>query len=76
LEQISSPTSKIIYRKSEDLCSSTHNMGIPNDTHVEYTLINIDGDYLSLMLSDGNTKDDVKILEGDLGQKTIARFRS
>ena len=49
-------------------------MDVPNVSRVEYSLINIDDGFLSLMLQDGSTKDDVKLPEGDLGEKLQAEF--
>ncbi|EIE88376.1 hypothetical protein G6F46_003028 [Rhizopus delemar] len=61
-------------KKYEDLSPSTHNMDVPNINRQEYQLINIDDGYLSLMTQDGNTKDDVKLPEGDLGEKIQEEF--
>ncbi|KAG0170840.1 Eukaryotic translation initiation factor 5A [Apophysomyces sp. BC1034] len=61
-------------KKLEDLSPSTHNMDVPNVTRQEYALINIDDGFLSLMLSDGSTKDDVKLPEGELGDKIEEEF--
>ncbi|ODV89712.1 hypothetical protein CANCADRAFT_32883 [Tortispora caseinolytica NRRL Y-17796] len=61
-------------KKLEDLCPSTHNMDVPNVTRNEYLLVNIDDGYLNLMTSDGDTKDDVKVPEGELGDKLQAEF--
>jgi translation initiation factor 5A len=41
---------------------------------MEYALLNIDDGFLSLMLPDGSTKDDVKLPEGDLGEKLEEDF--
>ena len=49
-------------------------MDVPNPTHKEYTVINAEGGFLSLMETNNNTKDDVKILEGDLGKKIVDDF--
>ncbi|CAN6673494.1 eukaryotic translation initiation factor 5A-1 [Trichomonascus vanleenenianus] len=61
-------------KKLEDLSPSTHNMEVPNVQRTELQLINIDDDFLSLMDNDGNTKDDVKIPEGELGEKLQSDF--
>lgn len=61
-------------KKYEDICPSTHNMDVPNVTRTEYTLLNIDDGFVSLMLPDGSTKDDVKLPEGDMGDKIQADF--
>jgi len=61
-------------KKLEDLSPSTHNMDVPNVGRTEYSLINIDDGYLNLMLQDGSTKDDVKVPEGELGDKLQEEF--
>ncbi|KAG8847961.1 Eukaryotic translation initiation factor 5A [Tulasnella sp. 330] len=54
-------------KKLEDISPSTHNMDVPNVSRNEYQLVNIDDGFLNLMNSDGVSKDDVKLPEGDLG---------
>ncbi|KAI8882147.1 eukaryotic translation initiation factor 5A [Backusella circina FSU 941] len=61
-------------KKYEDLSPSTHNMDVPNVKRQDYALINIDDGFLSLMLQDGSTKDDVKLPEGELGEKIEEAF--
>lgn len=61
-------------KKLEDLSPSTHNMEVPNVVRTEYQILDIDDGYLSLMTSDGDTKDDVKIPDGELGEKIQADF--
>ncbi|ORZ32974.1 eukaryotic translation initiation factor 5A-2, partial [Catenaria anguillulae PL171] len=61
-------------KKLEDISPSTHNMDVPNVKREEYQLINIDDGFLSLMTADGATKDDVKVPEGELGDKIQADF--
>merc|ERR1712000_586758 len=57
-------------KKLEDLSPSTHNMDIPNVSRREFQLLDItDDDFLSLMDDSGNTKDDVKLPDGDLGDR-------
>lgn len=60
----------------EDICPSTHNMDVPNVKREEYSLVNIDDGFLSLMTNDGATKDDVKLPEGDLGAQIQADFNA
>ncbi|KAK9764919.1 translation initiation factor eIF5A [Basidiobolus ranarum] len=60
--------------KLEDLSPSTHNMDVPNVSRNEFSLIDIDGGFLSLMMADGSMKDDVKQPEGDLGNKMEEEF--
>lgn len=61
-------------KKLEDLSPSTHNMEVPNVRRQEYQLLDIDDGYLSLMTQDGDTKDDVKVPEGELGAQIQADF--
>ncbi|KAF9351168.1 Eukaryotic translation initiation factor 5A [Mortierella sp. NVP85] len=61
-------------KKLEDLSPSTHNMDVPNVQRNEYQLVNIDDGFLNLMTSDGASKDDVRVPEGELGQKIEADF--
>ncbi|KAG0283129.1 Eukaryotic translation initiation factor 5A [Linnemannia gamsii] len=61
-------------KKLEDLSPSTYNMDVPNVTYTEYSLISIDDGFLSLLTDSGSTKDDVKLPEGELGQKIQADF--
>ncbi|KAL5359700.1 translation protein SH3-like domain-containing protein [Aspergillus floccosus] len=63
-------------KKLEDLSPSTHNMDVPNVYRKEYQLLDItDDDFLSLMDDNGNTKDDVKVPDNEVGEKIIRMFR-
>ncbi|PLN84479.1 eukaryotic translation initiation factor eIF-5A [Aspergillus taichungensis] len=63
-------------KKYEDLSPSTHNMDVPNVARKEYQLLDItDDDFLSLMDEAGNTKDDVKLPEDDVGERIAKMFR-
>jgi len=56
--------------KHEMLESSTHNVDVPNVKREEYTLIDIsEDDFLTLMTSDGDTREDLKLPDGELGEK-------
>jgi translation initiation factor 5A len=61
-------------KKMEDLSPSTHNMEVPNVSRTEFQLIDIDDGFLNLMTQDGSTKDDVKLPEGEIGEKLTAEF--
>ncbi|KAF2488951.1 eukaryotic translation initiation factor 5A [Lophium mytilinum] len=62
-------------KKLEELCPSTHNMDVPNVRRQEYQLLDITDDgFLSLMSDDGSTKDDVKLPEGEVGDKVHKLF--
>jgi len=61
-------------KKYEDLSPSTHNMDVPNVTRNEYQLVNIDDGFLNLLDKEGVPKDDVKVPEGDLGNKIQEGF--
>ncbi len=61
-------------KKLEDLSPSTHNMEVPNVSRVEYTLLDIDDGYLNLFTADGDTKDDVRAPEGELGDSIQSAF--
>ena len=61
-------------KKYEEICPSTHNMDVPVVGRAEYSLIDIDDGYLSLMTSAGDTKDDVKLGDDEVCQKLQAEF--
>ena len=61
-------------KKLEDLSPSTHNMEVPVVKRNEYQLLDIDDGFLSLMTMDGETKDDVKAPEGELGDSLQTAF--
>lgn len=49
-------------------------MDVPNVRRSEYQLVNIDDGFLNLLKKDGDSKDDVKVPEGELGEKIQADF--
>jgi len=65
-------------RKYEDICPSTHNMMVPNVSRKEYSLIDIaDDGFCSLLDDDKNeTRDDIKLPEGDVGNEIKAKFEA
>jgi len=56
-------------KKLEELCPSTHNMNVPNVTRTEFQFSHIEDDFLHLIKADGNEKSDVKVPDGDVGDK-------
>merc|ERR1711955_93213 len=61
-------------KKLEDICPSTHNMDVPNVTRKEYSLLNIEDDFLSLMDDSGEQREDIKVPEGDIGEEIKTKF--
>lgn len=61
-------------KKLEDISPSTHNMEVPNVRRTEYQLVNIDDGFLSLLTTDGDSKDDVRVPDGELGEQIQAEF--
>jgi len=50
-------------------------MDVPNVTRKEYQLLDVSDDgFLSLMADDGETKDDVKVPDGEVGEKIDKLF--
>jgi len=56
-------------KKLEDICPSTHNMDVPNVKRKDYQLIGMDDDFLSLMDDSGETRDDLKCPDGEIGDQ-------
>merc|ERR1719369_2620155 len=52
-----------------DIFPSTHNMEVPNVTRKDYQLIGMDDDFLSLMDDSGETRDDLKCPDGEIGEE-------
>ena len=61
-------------KQYEDLCPSTHNMFVPEVKRTEYQLLDISDGYCSVLTETGETKDDLKVPEGELGQQLQEAF--
>merc|ERR1712063_226353 len=62
-------------KKYEEICPSTHNMNVPNVNRNEYMIVDIQDDgFVSLLLENGDTKEDLKMPEGELGDQIRAGF--
>eukprot|EP01027_Heterolobosea_sp_BB2_P020385 GEZU01029089.1.p1 GENE.GEZU01029089.1~~GEZU01029089.1.p1 ORF type:complete len:154 (-),score=60.90 GEZU01029089.1:156-617(-) len=64
-------------RKYEDVAPTSHNLDVPNVTREDFTLMDISSDgYVSLLTKDGDTKDDLKLPPGELGEQIKADFEA
>lgn len=62
-------------KKYEDVCPASHNVDVPVIERNEYQLLDIDKDlYISLMDQNGQTKDDIKLANDDIGKRIKADF--
>lgn len=61
-------------KKMEDLCPSTHNMDVPNVRRLDFQVMDINDEFLTLLTSTGETKEDLRLPEGDLGKEIKDRF--
>jgi len=63
-------------KKLEELSPSTHNMEVPNVTRKDYQLLAVDDGFLSLLDDNGDTRDDLKCPEGDIGNEIAAAMEN
>ncbi|XP_026057003.1 eukaryotic translation initiation factor 5A-1 [Carassius auratus] len=61
-------------KKYEDICPSTHNMDVPNIKRNDYQLVDISEGFLSLMMDNGDVREDLRVPEGDLGKEIESKF--
>ncbi|XP_051543293.1 eukaryotic translation initiation factor 5A-1-like [Myxocyprinus asiaticus] len=61
-------------KKYEDICPSTHNMDVPNTKRNDYQLVDISEGFLSLMLDNGDVREDLRVPDGDLGKEIESKF--
>jgi len=62
-------------KKYEDLCPSTHNIDVPNVNRNDFQLIDVSDDGFATLMNDkGDTRDDLKLPEGELGTKIREEF--
>jgi translation initiation factor 5A len=63
-------------KKMEDICSSTHNMNVPNVSRTDYQFVDVDDDgFLSLLDDDGTPRDDLKLPNNEELKKEIKKKR-
>jgi len=64
-------------KKYEDICPSTHNMEVPVVKRTEFQLLDISADgYCSLLLESGETREDLQVPEGEVGEQLKAAFEN
>lgn len=62
-------------KRYEDLCPSTHNIDVPNVSRIDFQLIDISDDgFVTLMTDKGDTRDDLRLPDGELAQKIREEF--
>lgn len=62
-------------KRYEDLCPSTHNIDVPNVSRLDFQLLDITDDgFVSLMTDKGDTRDDLRLPEGELALKIREEF--
>ncbi|KAH9523094.1 Eukaryotic translation initiation factor 5A-1 [Bulinus truncatus] len=62
-------------KKYEDICPSTHNMSVPVVNRQDYQLVSIDEGYLSLMDDNGETREDLKLPDTDVGKEIEEKYQ-
>ncbi|KAF9881364.1 ubiquitin ribosomal fusion protein [Colletotrichum karsti] len=62
-------------KKLEDLSPSTHNMDVPHVRRKEYQLLDISDDGFLSLMGDEGIKDDVRVPEGEIGEKINKLFK-
>eukprot|EP00917_Polyrhabdina_sp_WS-2016_P017462 GHVP01037686.1.p3 GENE.GHVP01037686.1~~GHVP01037686.1.p3 ORF type:complete len:157 (+),score=40.03 GHVP01037686.1:1858-2328(+) len=64
-------------KKYEDVCPASHNVDVPNLSRIEYQLLDIDDEgFMYLMDQRGQSKDDIKVPTGEVGEKIQQEFDS
>ncbi|KAN0047946.1 hypothetical protein ACTA71_002335 [Dictyostelium dimigraforme] len=56
-------------KKYEEICPSTHNIDVPNVSRKEYTVMDIQDGFLSLLDAGGEVKEDLALPEDDIGKE-------
>merc|ERR1712137_761190 len=61
--------------KYEDICPSHHNINVPNVTRKDYNVMDVEGDYLTLL--DGKVeKTDVRVPDSEIGKQLKEDFEN
>ncbi|XP_064610474.1 eukaryotic translation initiation factor 5A-1-like [Liolophura sinensis] len=63
-------------KKYEDICPSTHNLEVPIIKRKDLQLVDINDGYMSLMDDNGETREDLKLPEDDLGKEIKEKYEN
>lgn len=63
-------------KKYEDLCPSTHNIDVPNITRSDFTLVDIEDGFASIMDENGEIRSDLRVPDNEVGAKIKTDFES
>ncbi|TMS08955.1 Traf2 and NCK-interacting protein kinase, partial [Larimichthys crocea] len=63
-------------KKHEDMCPSTHNMDVPSIKRIDYQLLNINENYMTLMSDNGDIREDLRVPDSDVGREIEAKFEA
>uniref|UniRef100_A0A3Q1JKY4 Eukaryotic translation initiation factor 5A n=1 Tax=Anabas testudineus TaxID=64144 RepID=A0A3Q1JKY4_ANATE len=63
-------------KKYEDMCPSTHNMDVPSIKRIDYQLVNINENYMSLMSDNGDIREDLRVPENEVGKEIESKFEA
>jgi len=61
-------------KKYEDICPSTHNMDVPFVKRLDYTLVDINDEFCSLMDDSGDIREDIKVPDNEVGEEVKQKF--
>ncbi|XP_057303625.1 eukaryotic translation initiation factor 5A-1-like [Hydractinia symbiolongicarpus] len=61
-------------KKYEDICPSTHNMDVPHVSRKDYQIVDINDGFVSLMEDNGETKEDLKLPDNEIGAEVQTKF--
>lgn len=63
-------------KKYDDICPASHNMKVPITTREDFTVLNIDDRFLSLMDDQGECRYDLRLPKGELGASIQSKFNN
>ncbi|XP_057681040.1 eukaryotic translation initiation factor 5A-1-like [Corythoichthys intestinalis] len=63
-------------KKYEDMCPSTHNMDVPSIKRIDYQLVNINENFMSLMADNGDVREDLRVPDNEVGKEIESKFEA